>query len=165
VKLLGRALIALLLICAGAASSQTPAPAPPLASIVLPADLQRVLTDYEAAWRARDAAALSRLFAEDGFVLSGGHPPVRGRNAIREHYSGAGGALSLRALAFAVDGSLGYIIGAYSRSAEEPDVGKFTLTLRKGADGRWLIVSDMDNGNQSSRPSAPTPTPSTAAPS
>jgi ketosteroid isomerase-like protein len=31
------------------------------------------------------------------------------------------------------------------------DVGKFTLTLRKGADGRWLIVSDMDNGNRPSR--------------
>ena len=29
----------------------------------------------------------------------------------------------------------------------EADVGKFTLTLRKGSDGRWLIMSDMDNGN------------------
>jgi len=32
----------------------------------------------------------------------------------------------------------------------EPDGGKFTLTLRKAGDGRWLIMSDMDNGN--SRP-------------
>jgi ketosteroid isomerase-like protein len=31
-------------------------------------------------------------------------------------------------------------------------MGKFTLTLRRGRDGRWLIASDMDNG---SRPSAP----------
>jgi ketosteroid isomerase-like protein len=30
-------------------------------------------------------------------------------------------------------------------------MGKFTLTLRKGTDGRWLIVSDMDNGNRSHR--------------
>jgi ketosteroid isomerase-like protein len=33
------------------------------------------------------------------------------------------------------------------RSKCESDIGKFTLTLRKHADGRWLILSDMDNGN------------------
>jgi ketosteroid isomerase-like protein len=46
---------------------------------------------------------------------------------------------------------VGYIIGAYSARSGEPDDGKFTLTLRKGADGRWLIVSDMDNGNRPPR--------------
>lgn len=58
----------------------------------LPPELRRVLTDHEVAWRARDDAALARLFPPDG--------------------------------------------------------GKFSLTLRTGADGRWLIVTDMDNGNQ-----------------
>ena len=42
---------------------------------------------------------LAALFAEDGFVLSSGVPPVRGRAAIRRHYEGQGGPLSLRALA------------------------------------------------------------------
>ena len=28
-----------------------------------------------------------------------------------------------------------------------PDVGKFVLTLRRAASGRWLIAADMDNGN------------------
>ena len=52
-------------------------------------------------------AAVAQLFTEDGFVLSGGRPPIRGRTAIAEHYgSGGGGPLSLRALAFAADGSL-----------------------------------------------------------
>ena len=54
-----------------------------------------------------------------------------------------------RPLAFATDGSVGYIIGAYATKKDEPDVGKFTLTLRRNDDGRWLIVSDMDNGNES----------------
>jgi ketosteroid isomerase-like protein len=132
---------------AQALDSQTPLP-----TISLPADLQRILTDYETAWRARDAVTLSRLFTDDGFVLSSGHPPIRGRDAIKEHYSGAGGALSLRALAFATSGSVGYIVGVFSRSMGAPDLGKFTLTLQKRTDGRWLIVSDMDNGNQSPRP-------------
>ncbi len=95
-------------------------------------------------------AALAILFAEDGFVLSSGNPPVRGRAQIEKHYSGSGGPLSLRALAFATEGSRGYVIGGFSREKGEPDVGKFTLTLRKGPKGRWLIMSDMDNGN--SRP-------------
>jgi len=37
-----------------------------------------------------------------------------------------------------------YIIGAYAEQKGQPDGGKFTLTLLKGRDGRWLIVSDMD---------------------
>jgi len=130
---------------AGPSSAQ--APAPSLPSVTLPAPLARVLTDYEAAWRSKDAAALAALFTEDGFVLSSGTPPVRGRAQIEKHYMGHGGPLALRALAFATEGSLGYIIGGFARAKDEPDIGKFTLTLRKHSGGRWMIVSDMDNDN------------------
>ncbi len=119
----------------------------PVATVELPAPLDRVLRDYEEAWRARDAAALAELFAVDGFVLSGGRPPVRGRDAIAERYRGQGGPLSLRAFAFALEGDVGYILGGYAEREGEPDIGKFTLTLTKRSDGRWLILSDMDNGN------------------
>lgn len=129
--------------------AQTPV-SQPLPSITLPAALARVLTDYETAWRAKDAKALAALFTEDGFVLSSGTPPVRGRSNLERHYTGQGGPLALRAFAFATDGAAGYIIGGFARREGEPDIGKFTLTLRKGRDGRWLIASDMDNGN--SRP-------------
>jgi ketosteroid isomerase-like protein len=135
---------------AAAPADATVEPAP-LPSVTLPPDLARVLTDYEAAWRARDAAALARLFAEDGFVLSGGRPPIRGRAAVERHYRGSGGPLALRALAYATEGAVGYIIGGYARQAGDPDVGKFTLTLRREAGGPWLIVSDMDSPNR--RPS------------
>ena len=121
-----------------------------LPSVPLPPELARVLTDYERAWQQKDAAALAALFAENGFVLSSGVPPVRGRAAIQKHYSGQGGPLSLRALAYAAEGSTGYIIGGFAREQGQPDIGKFTLTLRRASDGRWLIMSDMDNGN--SRP-------------
>ncbi len=119
-----------------------------LPSVALPAELQRVLTDYENAWQRRDPAGLAALFAEDGFVLPSRRPPIRGRAAIQQYYEGHGGALSLRALAFAAEGPVGYIIGAYAPAAGEPDSGKFTLTLRRDARGRWLIMSDMDNGNR-----------------
>jgi ketosteroid isomerase-like protein len=134
-----------------------------LPSVELPTALARVLTDYESAWQAKDAAALAALFAEDGFVLSSGVPPVRGRAAIEKHYAGQGGPLSLRALAYAIEGSTGYIIGGFSRGKGEADIGKFTLTLKKAPSGRWFIMSDMDNGN--SRPQRPggTPTPTSGA--
>jgi len=148
---------------AGQAPAADPAPPPPeagapaaaLPTVALPPGLARVLTDYEAAWRARDAGALARLFAEDGLVLSGGRPPIRGRAAIERHYRGSGGPLALRALAYATEGAVGYIIGGYARQSGEPDIGKFTLTLRREPDGCWLIMSDMDTSNQP--PPSPAP--------
>jgi len=139
-------LISIALLLAGPPGAHTP-DQPPEPGVTLPAALARVLSDYEVAWRNKDAAALAALFAEDGFVLSNGAPPVRGRLRIQKHYVGQGGPLSLRALAFAADGSVGYIIGGFARRTGEPDVGKFTVTLMRGAGDRWLIMSDMDNGN------------------
>ena len=126
--------------------------APP--SVSLPPELDRVLRDYERAWAAGDPAALANLFTEDGFVLSNGNTPVRGRVAIRERYANAGGALQLRALGYAVSDTVGYIVGGYrygdaeGAAAGAEDSGKFVLALRRGPDGRWLIAADIDNTNR-----------------
>jgi ketosteroid isomerase-like protein len=122
-----------------------------------------VLRDYERGWRARDPKALAELFTEDGFVLSNGKPAVRGRAAIEAAYTGSGGPLSLRALAHAVDGDVGYIIGGYAPDAGQPDTGKFVLALRRVKDGRWLIAADMDNANRRSGPPPAVPSPSPSA--
>ena len=144
----------------------TPAPGPPaMPSVALPPELDRVLRDYERAWQGRDATALANLFTEDGFVLSNGKPPVRGRAAIREAYARSGGPLALRALAFSTDGKVGYVIGAFGGKPGDPDSGKFVLVLRRGDDGRWLIAADMDNGNSRPGPGPGpprTPTPATS---
>ncbi len=141
-----RTLLILTLLASSAIAQQETPPAEP--SVTLPPELARVLTDYEAAWSKKDAAALAGLFAEDGFVLPNGRPPARGRVAIQKYYTGQGGPLSLRAFAYAAEGGVGYIIGGYTETAGKPDIGKFTLTLKKGTGGRWLIMSDMDNGNR-----------------
>jgi uncharacterized protein (TIGR02246 family) len=117
-------------------------------AITLPPELARVLTDYEAGWKAGDAAALARLFAEDGFVLPNGREPVKGRAAIEKLYTRQGSPLFLRAFAYATCGDVGYILGGYSYAMGQPEEGKFTLLLRKGEGGRWLIVSDMDSPNR-----------------
>ncbi len=123
-----------------------------LPSIGLPPALDRVLRDYERAWRARDVPALVALFTDDGFVLQPGRAPARGRAALARVYAGqGGGALRLRALAYAQGDSVGYIIGAYGYGDSPGDEGKFTLTVRRGSGGRWLIASDMDNGSRPPR--------------
>lgn len=143
-------------------TAQTPQPPPvvvadPLPSVTLPAELDKVLRNYERAWRTNDIPALVSLFTEDGFVLQPGRPPARGHSALANVYRGqAGGMLKLRALAYASADAVGYIIGAYGYGDTPGDQGKFTLTLRK-VGGRWLIASDMDNGNQPRRPPPTTP--------
>ena len=143
------------------ADAQSPATAAPqLPSVSLPVDLDRVLRDYEVAWRSGDASRVAALFSVDGFVLQNGRAPVRGRDAIGKAYAGqAGGELKLRALAYAVADTVGYILGAYSYGNAPGDIGKFTVTLRRPRGGAWEIFSDMDNGNQPRRqPTTASPT-------
>ena len=112
----------------------------------LPPALARVLTDYEKAWRAKDAKALAQLFVEGRVVVPNACPPANSRAEVEKCYSGSGGDLSLRALAHGMDGSLGYIIGEFAQKEGAPPSGKFVLTLWKDSDGRWLILADMDRG-------------------
>ena len=118
-----------------------------VAPVALPIEIDRVLRDYEAAWQASDPARLARLFHPQGFVLSSGRPPVRGRSAIEQHYARAGGELHLWAIDYVVSDTAGYIVGFYRGAAPGPE-GKFVLALRRDrADAPWLIGADMDNRN------------------
>ena len=145
-----RVILAVLLLAAAApASAQEQSAYEAVPSIQLPAPLERVLRDYEKAWSAGDEAALAALFTEDGFVPT----PlgwVRGRNDILRVYENSRGPLLLRAHAFGVADSVGYIVGAYNYgdAAGSTDGGKFLLALRKDSSGRWLIAADLDNSNR-----------------
>lgn len=142
----------------GAPPASRPAPAAaPLPSVALPPELERVLRDYERAWQARDAAALAANFTDDGFVLTNGRPPVRGQAAIREAYAESGGALHLRALAYATADTVGYIVGGFATRAGEADQGKFVLALRRAPGGPWRIAADIDNPNRRPRMGPPPP--------
>ena len=143
-------------------AQDAPLPAP-LPSAELPPEMDRVLRDYERLWGAGDAAGLAALFTEDGFVLQNGRPPVRGRAAIQQAYAQAQGPLRLRALGFASDGNVGYIVGGFAYGDEPGDIGKFVLALRREPGGPWLIASDIDNMNRMPRmgppPAQPQPSP------
>jgi ketosteroid isomerase-like protein len=146
----GMALLSSLHIVASPLAAQTTDPLG-LAPVTLPGPLDRVLRDYEAAWKGSDGARLAALFTDDGMSLSDGGMPVRGRAAIAKEHTQSGGDLMLRAFAYATSDSVGYIIGAYRYPGSTGPGGKFLLALRKGRDGRWLIAADMDNSARARR--------------
>jgi ketosteroid isomerase-like protein len=143
-------MLALTLGVAGPSSAaQAPAPAPPDAQlppgISLPPAFERVLRDYEAAWRDGDGRRLAGLFTEDGYAVQNGSPIRRGRTAIAGGITKPGGTLQLTAFAYASSGDVGYIVGGYRYPETVGAGGRFVLALRSGPDGRWLIAADLDN--------------------
>ncbi len=123
-------------------------------AITLPPALDRVLRDYERAWRDGDGSALARLFAVDGFAVQSGSPIARGRAAIARNIQGPGGVLQLTAYAYATAGTSGHIVGSYRYPDTTGPGGRFVLALTQGVDGRWLIAADLDNSGPP-RPTAP----------
>jgi ketosteroid isomerase-like protein len=114
-------------------------------SISLPPAFERVLRDYEAAWRDGDGLRMAALFTEDGFAVQSGNPIRRGRAAIAAGLTKPGGTLQLRAYAYSSAGDVGYIVGGYRYPTTVGAGGRFVLALRSGPDGRWLIAADLDN--------------------
>jgi ketosteroid isomerase-like protein len=129
------------------ASPETQAPA----AMSLPPAFDRVLRDYEAAWRDGDGQRLAALFTEDGFAIQSGSPIRRGRAAIAAGITKPGGMLQLTAYAYSSSGSVGYIVGGYRYPNTVGAGGRFVLALRSDPDGRWLIAADLDNGGPSAR--------------
>ena len=130
----------------------------PLPSVELPPDLARVLRDYERAIKASDGPALAALFTEDAlFATRRGW--IRGREAIQNAGRNEEGDLRIRAQAFTVHDSVGYIAGTVADGSKpsQSDLAKVVLTLRRGADGRWLIAARLGED-------FPPPSPATGAP-
>jgi ketosteroid isomerase-like protein len=139
---------AIALLASAAATAQEPPGAPAETAphaVTLPPALDRVLRDYEAAWRDGDGARLAALFTDDGFAIQSGSPIARGHAAIAGNLKGPGGALQLTAYAYAVSGEVGHIVGGYRYPQSPGPGGRFVLALLRGSDGRWLIAADLDN--------------------
>jgi ketosteroid isomerase-like protein len=153
VRRLARIVVALTVVIPGARigaqTPQTPPDAQTPSAISLPPAFDRVLRDYEAAWRDGDGARLAALFTEDGFAVQSGSPIRRGRAVIAGGLTRSGGALQLTAYAYSSSDNVAYIVGGYRYPTTVGAGGRFVLALRTGPDGRWLIAADLDNSGPS----------------
>ena len=146
---LARFVVALTVVIAAAQAGAQAPQAPPDTQmppvISLPPAFDRVLRDYEAAWRDGDGSRLAALFTEDGFAVQSGSPIRRARAAIAGGLTKPGGTLQLTAYTYASSGNVGYIVGGYRYPTSVAPGGRFVLALQTGPDGNWLIAADLDN--------------------
>jgi ketosteroid isomerase-like protein len=150
-RLAGIVVALTVVIAAAVAAAQTPqSPDPQMPSVIsLPPEFDRVLRDYEAAWREGDGPRLASLFTDDGFAVQSGSPIRRGRAAIAGGLTKPGGTLQLTAYAYSSSATVAYIVGGYRYPSTVGTGGRFVLALRSGPDGRWLIAADLDNSGPS----------------
>ena len=116
-------------------------------------------TQWVAAFKAKDFAAIEALMAPDALLLAPGAPPVQGAKAVAETWK-SWGALPNVAIDFgathnevAASGDFAYDYGSYT-FAFDSDQGPFSengkyIVVWKKIDGAWKIAADIFNNNGS----------------
>ena len=102
-----------------------------------------MLRDFERNWQLPDnKMALANQFTDSG-MFQYADDWLRGRPAIRMMLLGHGGALRLRAQAFAVEERSGHVAGAYAfyRDTVWVDQGRFLFVLQRTRGTRWRIAA------------------------
>ncbi len=119
-------------------------------------DLSQVNRDFMKAMNAKDAVAAASYYADDASVLPPGQPIVMGHAAIQKYWQGfldGAGFVdgSCATIATGSSGNMGYEIGMAELHLKGPDGKivteniKYTLVLKRNADGKWLQMYDMWN--------------------
>jgi uncharacterized protein (TIGR02246 family) len=119
--------------------------------------LARLQTEWAAAANAKDSARLAALYSENGVLMPSNAPMAKGRPAIQAVWKGMmdqnARDIVLATVDRAITGDIGYEAGTYTfkmGAAGAPvasDKGKYLLTVRRGADGKWLIQNDIFNSD------------------
>lgn len=119
--------------------------------------IQKVIADFEAASKQRDAAKIASCYTEDATLLPPGSPAVKGRSHIQAFWqslleAGASDA-KLRTVSVESSGELAYEVGAYDAilpsagGGTEKSSGKYLVVWRRQQDGSIKMVADMFSPN------------------
>jgi uncharacterized protein (TIGR02246 family) len=134
-------------LAATLASAQSPSPAE--------------ITSLRQAWvtgaNAKDAAAVAALYTDDATLMAPNAPTSKGRAAIQSSWKnlldqGARDVV-LTPVRGGTSGNMGFEAGTYSFTMGPAgaqgftDKGKYLMTVKKGADGKWRIQDDMFNSD------------------
>jgi uncharacterized protein (TIGR02246 family) len=158
IRLISACCLTLILACAGA---------PPAADTAADeAALRAADSTWFTAVNRGDVDGMTALYAEDAIVNVPGAPPARGSAAIRgvlakdiENANKAGVKLVPGPdIEVGVSGDLGWIWNTFTatdKAGATVDAGKY-LTLAERRDGKWLIIRDIWNSDNSPAPPAAT---------
>lgn len=129
-------------------------------SATMAADLQgiaKVRDGFAAAFKAGDVAAVTALYVSDGLTQPNNQPTGTGPAGIAASFKAFFDqsnitAFTLTPVKTEASGELGYDIGTYTFTATMKPKGdtlkvdgRYVVVLRKGADGTWKAIADMDN--------------------
>jgi ketosteroid isomerase-like protein len=125
------------------------------------ADLQGIGKErdaFAAAFKAGDVAAVTALYTSDGLTQPNFAATGTGASGLAAAYKGFfdqfNGITSfvLTPVKTEVSGNLAYDIGTYTFTAAPKTKGdaikgdgRYIVVMRKGADGTWKTIADMDN--------------------
>lgn len=115
---------------------------------------------FERAATAGNWDGIASLNADNAVLLPPNMPVVKGRAAIRAHFTAFPllEDLKLEVVEIGGDGDLDYIRGQYSMTilmeGTDPvqDKGKFLEIRRKQKDGTWLNIQDMHSSDLGGKP-------------
>ena len=143
-----------LLLVAGISSAQNASKA---AGAATPDEIRQ---RWMAAGNAKDAAAIAGLYADDATVMPPNAAAVKGRASIQSFWKGMvdqlTGNVTLTRVGGWQGGDTGYEAGTYAAMmGTGNDTGKYLITFKKGADGKWLISNDIFNSDLPCPPPAP----------
>jgi uncharacterized protein (TIGR02246 family) len=115
---------------------------------------------WMAAGNAKDAAAIAALYAEDAVVMPPNAAAVKGRAAIQSFWKGMVDQLTGNVTLTRVSGwqgaDTGYEAGTFAaKMGTANDAGKYLITFKKSADGKWLITNDIFNSDLPCPPPPP----------
>ncbi len=125
--------------------------------------LRAMGTKWQAAFDAKDPAAIAALYADNGAMLPPNDSAAQGRAAVEAFWvaflsSGVGGGI--KDTEVYASGDLGYKSGSYvitDPGGTTIDVGKY-IEVWRHVDGRWQMTHDIFNSDMA-LPEPPAPPP------
>lgn len=114
-------------------------------------DLQKLLDEYVAAYRAGDAVGCAAVFTPDGELYSPYAGPARGRGeieALHEIWTQNGGGKQLTVIDAGSSGGIAWCHAGFSEGQATAS-GTSLNILDRQANGNWLIRISILNSNDS----------------
>lgn len=103
--------------------------------------INKLTADYAAAHQAGDGAALAGMYRDDAVIIPPGKPPIKGREAIDNFFSGVKGGAGLKneTSHIEADGSLAYDYGTASWTENGDKRLLCYVDVYRLEDGEWKV--------------------------